>query len=106
MSGLLVIVDPLIQILIVALEIYKWVVIGSAILSWLIAFNIVNTYGPVTNVIGMTLYHLTEPVLRPIRCWLPNLGSVDISPVILILFILFVQMVLRRFQVFLAHGFY
>jgi len=66
-------------------------VIASAILSWLVAFNVVNTNNRVVLMIGDTLYRVTEPVLRPIRNILPNLGGIDISPVILILLLLFVR---------------
>ena len=65
--------------------------IASAILSWLVAFNVVNTNNRVVLMIGDTLYRVTEPVLRPIRNILPNLGGIDISPVILILLLLFVR---------------
>jgi YggT family protein len=66
-------------------------VIASAILSWLVAFNVVNTNNRVVLMIADTLYRLTEPALRPIRNILPNLGGIDISPVILILLLLFIR---------------
>jgi YggT family protein len=82
---------PLIGFFVLVIDLYIWVVIASAILSWLIAFNVVNTNNRVVLVIGDTLYRLTEPVLRPIRSILPNLGGIDISPVILILLLLFIR---------------
>ncbi len=68
-----------------ALELYIWVVIAAAIFSWLVAFHVVNTRNQVVGMIGELLYRITEPVLRPIRNMLPNLGGIDISPVILFL---------------------
>jgi YggT family protein len=73
------------------LTLYIYVLIASAVLSWLVVFNVVNTRNPIVNSIGDFLYRVTEPALRPIRNILPNLGGIDISPVILILLILFVQ---------------
>ena len=82
---------PLIGFFVLVIDLYIWVVIASAILSWLVAFNVVNTNNRVVLVIGDTLYRLTEPALRPIRGILPNLGGIDISPVILILLLLFIR---------------
>ena len=82
---------PLIGFFVLVIDLYIWVVIASAILSWLVAFNVVNTNNRVVLVIGHTLYRLTEPALRPIRSILPNLGGIDISPVILILLLLFIR---------------
>jgi YggT family protein len=75
------------------LTIYVWILIAAAVLSWLIAFNVVNPYNQVVRTIGEFLYRITEPVLRPIRNLLPNLGGIDISPVIVILIIFFIQSV-------------
>jgi YggT family protein len=74
-----------------ALEIYKWVVIAAAILSWLIAFNVVNIRNDFVRSIWSLLDALTTPLLRPIRNVLPNMGGIDISPVILLLIISFIQ---------------
>src|SRR5262249_53771788 len=74
-----------------ALEIYIWVLIVAAIFSWLVAFNVVNVRNSVVGAIGDFLYRVTEPVLRPIRSVMPNLGGIDISPVILILIIIFIR---------------
>lgn len=75
------------------LTIYVWILIASAVMSWLIAFNVINPYNQVVRTIGEFLYRITEPVLRPIRNILPNLGGIDISPVIVILVIFFIQSV-------------
>jgi YggT family protein len=82
---------PLIGFIVLVIDLYIWVVIASAILSWLVAFNVVNTNNRFVLMIADTLYRLTEPALRPIRNILPNLGGIDISPVILILLLLFVR---------------
>jgi len=82
---------PLIGFLVLVLDLYIWVIIASAILSWLIAFNVVNTSNRFVFTVTDMLYRVTEPALRPIRSILPNLGGIDISPVILILFLLFIR---------------
>ena len=82
---------PLIGFFVLVIDLYIWVVIASAILSWLIAFNVVNTSNRFVYSVAETLYRLTEPALRPIRSLIPNLGGIDISPVILILFLLFLR---------------
>lgn len=82
---------PLIGFIVLVIDLYIWVVIAGAILSWLIAFNVVNTQNRFVYSVADMLYRLTEPALRPIRRFLPNLGGIDISPVILILFMLFIR---------------
>ena len=73
------------DIIIIVLDLYVWLLIASAILSWLIAFNVVNTRNRAVYTIGDFCYRITEPALRPIRRFLPTLGGIDISPIILIL---------------------
>jgi YggT family protein len=80
-----------------ALQLYIWILIAAAVLSWLIAFNVVNTRNPVVASIGQFLYAITEPLLRPIRNMLPNLGGIDISPVVLILIIIFLRYVIALY---------
>ena len=82
---------PLIGFIVLVIDLYIWVVIAAAILSWLVAFNVVNTNNRIVLTIGDMLYRITEPALRPIRNILPNLGGIDISPVILILLLLFIR---------------
>lgn len=81
----------LLNVLQIALEIYTYLLIASAILSWLIAFNILNTNNQLVYTILDFLHRITEPALRPIRRILPDLGGIDISPIILILFIIFIR---------------
>jgi YggT family protein len=81
----------LLDVILLALQLYIWVIIAAAVLSWLVAFNVINTRNAVVSTVGDAVYRLTEPVLRPIRNVLPSLGGIDISPVILILIIVFLQ---------------
>lgn len=78
------------------ISLYIWLLIASAILSWLVAFNVINTRNRFVYLLGDFLYRVTEPALRPIRRVLPNLGGLDISPVLLILLLLFLQNLLLR----------
>jgi YggT family protein len=80
-----------------ALELYIWIVIAAAIFSWLVAFQVVNARNQVVAMIGDFLYRITEPVLRPIRNMLPNLGGIDISPVVLFLIIIFIRYVIALY---------
>lgn len=79
------------QTIILALDIYWWLIILSAIFSWLYAFNVVNPRNQFVGTIGNFLYRVTEPALRPIRNLLPDLGGIDISPIILLLIIFFIR---------------
>jgi YggT family protein len=87
MNAVLWLIDTLI-------DIYIWLLIAQAVLSWLLAFGIVNRHNQVVAMIGDMLWRLTEPALRPIRSVLPNLGGIDISPVILILLLVFLRRLL------------
>ena len=76
------------------ITIYIWLLIAQAILSWLLAFGVVNRYNRSVAVIGDFLYRITEPALRPIRSMLPNFGGIDISPVVLILLLYFLRILI------------
>ena len=94
-------VVPLIRVVIAILDIYWYLVIIQAVISWLIAFNVINTYSrPVAMVLDF-LYRITEPLLRPIRQFVPTLGGLDISPVILLLIIWLVEMELTHLAFYL-----
>lgn len=82
---------PIVEALLLALDFYVWVVIIAAVFSWLYAFNVVNARNQVVAAIGEMLYRATEPVLRPIRRIMPDLGGLDISPIILLLLIFIIQ---------------
>lgn len=77
--------QSLLALLLTVLDLYTWVIILSVILSWLVAFNVVNTSNRFVYVVGDALYRMTEPALRPIRRFLPNLGGIDLSPLVLLL---------------------
>ena len=87
----------LLEVILVVLNIYVWLVIAQAVLSWLIAFNVVNTRNQFVAMVWDFLYRITEPVLGPIRRVMPNLGGLDISPVILILLIFFIEWVIELY---------
>ena len=92
MRSLLALIDTV-------LNIYIWVLIIQAILSWLIAFNVINTYNRFVYSLADLMNRLTEPVLRPIRNFLPNLGGIDISPVVVLLLIIFLQHLIREYVI-------
>lgn len=79
------------------LTIYGWLLIISAVLSWLIAFNVVNTRNQAVRTILDVLWRVTEPVLAPVRRILPNLGGLDISPVVVLILIWFLQDFIGRY---------
>tara|TARA_B100000700_G_scaffold154244_1_gene171196 strand:- start:352 stop:645 length:294 start_codon:yes stop_codon:yes gene_type:complete len=79
------------------LKIYSYVVIANVIVSWLIAFNILNTQNRFVYSILELTYKLTDPILNKIRRFLPNLGTLDISPVILLLLIWFIEMCMKLY---------
>ena len=77
------------------LKLYSYVVIANVIISWLVAFNVLNTSNRFVYLILDFTYRLTEPFLKKIRAFLPNLGAIDISPVILLLLIWFIEMCMK-----------
>jgi YggT family protein len=87
--------NPFLWLIDTIITLYIWILIGAAILSWLIAFNVVNTRNPFVASVANFFYHVTEPALRPIRRLLPHLGGIDISPVILIIALLFLQHIIH-----------
>jgi YggT family protein len=80
-----------IQTIVLALDIYWWIIIIAAVFSWLFAFNVVNSNNQLVNTVADFLYKATEPALRPIRRFMPDLGGLDISPIILLLIIFFIR---------------
>jgi YggT family protein len=83
--------NPFLWLILTVIDLYIWLLIASAVLSWLVAFNVVNSRNSIVANIGEFLYRITEPALRPIRGMLPNLGGIDVSPVILIILLLFLK---------------
>lgn len=89
----------LLEIVGFVLGLYIWILITGAVLSWLIAFDVVNTRNRFVQAVSEFCYRLTEPVLRPIRRFVPVLGGIDLSPIVLILAIMFLQSFLRHLLV-------
>ena len=77
------------------LKLYSYVVIANVVISWLVAFNVLNTSNRFVYSVLDFSYRLTEPFLRRIRYFLPNLGAFDISPIILLLLIWFIEMCMK-----------
>ena len=90
MQSLLFLVDQIIGL-------YMWCLIIVVIMSWLTSFNVINTQNRFVYQIYDFLYRITEPALRPIRRWIPNLGGIDVSPVVLILLLHFVRKLLNEY---------
>jgi YggT family protein len=87
----------ILDVVLLVLDLYKWVVIAGVVLSWLLAFNVVNYSNNLVRSVWQAVNALTEPLLAPIRRFMPNLGGLDISPVILLLGVFFVQSVIARY---------
>jgi YggT family protein len=87
----------ILYVILLLLDIYIWLLIAAAILSWLIAFNVVNARNQFVHMVGDFLYRVTEPILRPIRNIMPNLGGIDLSPVIVILLIILIKDIIVRY---------
>ena len=85
------------DVVLIVLQLYVYVIITSAILSWLVAFNVVNRYNDFVRSIWNLVTALTEPLLKPIRGVIPNFGGIDISPVILFLIIIFIRYVIALY---------
>ena len=81
------------------LQIYSWIIIAAAIVSWLVAFGVINVRHQVVRVVVDFLYRITEPVLKRILRFLPSLGGIDISPVIVLLLIIFCQHLLKEYVI-------
>ena len=79
------------------LKLYSYVVIANVVISWLVAFNVLNTQNRFVYSILELTYRLTDPFLRRIRAYLPNLGNLDISPIILLLLIWFIEMCMKLY---------
>src|SRR5207244_9646785 len=80
----------ILDVVLIVLDLYIWLLIAAAVLSWLVAFNVVNSRNQFVAMVGDFLFRITEPVLRPVRNMLPSLGGIDVSPVVLILIIILI----------------
>ena len=91
-----VILIPLLAVLSSVIGIYSWIIIASVVMSWLVNFNVINSNNNFVVTIMEFLYRVTEPVLNKIRRFLPIMGGFDLSPLVLILFLWFLQAVIGR----------
>lgn len=87
----------LLWLILQVINIYVWLIILQVVLSWLIAFNVINTSNRFVYMVGDFLYRITEPAMRPIRRILPNLGGIDLSPLVLLLLLFFAQRLLVEY---------
>ncbi len=86
--------NALIELIATIIHLYIYLIFAQVIMSWLVSFNVINRQNRFVAMVGEFLYKITEPVLAPIRRFLPNLGGLDISPIVLILLLLFLQRLL------------
>ena len=84
-------VNPFVWLVITVIDLYIWIVIIGVVLSWLVAFNVVNSSNRLIYMIGDFTHRFTNPVLRRIRQYIPNIGGMDISPVLLLICLIFLQ---------------
>lgn len=91
-----VVLGPLLQVLLIALDLYMWIIIIGVILSWLVNFNVVNTQNRFVYMVGDFTDRATEPLLRRIRSVLPNMGGIDLSAMVLILGLIFAKGVIQN----------
>jgi YggT family protein len=87
----------LLDVILIVLDLYIYVVIAAAVLSWLVVFNVVNPRNQFVAMLGEFLFRITDPVLRPIRNMLPPMGGIDISPIILFLIIILIEKVIQYY---------
>ena len=87
---------PLLGLIVKAIDLYIWVLVITVILNWLAAFNVINMSNRFIYMVGDFLHRITEPALRRIRAFMPDLGGIDVSPVVLILILWAVQSMLVR----------
>ncbi len=87
----------ILDIILIALDLYKDAIIASAIMSWLIAFQVINTRNDVVRSIWNFFDAITTPFLRPIRRFMPNTGSIDLSPIVLFLAVMLIQNIIVRY---------
>ncbi|PPR23293.1 MAG: hypothetical protein CFH40_01107 [Alphaproteobacteria bacterium MarineAlpha10_Bin3] len=92
------VMNSLVWLISTVIELYVWCLIISAVLSWLVAFKVVNTQNRFVYLAGDFLHRVTEPALRPIRRFLPTLGGIDLSPIVLILLLFFAKSLLFEYM--------
>ena len=90
-----VILGPFLRVVLIAIDLYMWVVVIGVVLSWLVTFNVINTSNKFVYMIGDFCHRATEPILGPIRRRLPNLGGLDISPLVVILGLVWIEITIN-----------
>jgi YggT family protein len=90
---------PVFQLIDIVIDLYRWILIAYVILSWLVAFNVINSHNRAVYMIGDFLHRLTDPLLRPLRRFVPSVGGLDISPILLWLLLWFIQAELRQIAI-------
>ena len=88
--------DPVLKLILLILDYYVWCIIIVAVMSWLTYAGVINTHNRFVSMVGNFLYRITEPVLGRVRRWVPSLGGIDISPVVIILLIWLIQMYIEK----------
>lgn len=83
--------NPFLWLILTVIDVYFWIVVIMVIMSWLTGFNVVNPRNPIVRQIQYGLFRLTEPLLGPIRRFMPDLGGIDLSPMVLLIGIMFLQ---------------
>jgi len=91
-----VVLNSVLQVVYVALDFYKWIVIVNVVISWLVAFNVINTSNQFVHMVMDFTYRLTEPLYSRIRAILPNMGGIDLSPLVVLLGVMFLQSILAQ----------
>lgn len=85
------------EVIMLILNLYTYMIVGMAIMSWLLAFKVINQHNQFVGMVMDFLYKVTEPLLAPIRRVLPNMGGIDLSPIVLLLAVFFVQSLIRNY---------
>ncbi len=87
-------INPILWLVLTVIDLYMWVVIIGVVLSWLVAFNVVNSSNRFIHMVGDFTHRFTDPALRRIRRYIPNMGGMDISPMVLIIGLIFLQRII------------
>lgn len=99
-----IIIIPFLALLNSVIGIYVWIIIASVLMSWLVSFHVINANNNFVMMVMEFLYKVTEPILMRIRCFLPIIGGLDFSPLILILFLWFIQAVIGQLMIKITIG--
>ena len=98
MNSVAIFLDPLLMVLRIALDLYMWCIILGVVSTWLFRFGVLNAYNPRVYAISQFLHRISEPLLGPIRRFLPSIGGIDLSPVVGLLLLYFLKQLLENLQ--------